>query len=169
MGWCVSDRRSPSPAWVWPPCCALPCEQLRRSTSVTGFRTLTRSGVPQCHGLVRFRQTFPKPSLGLAPLLCIALRAITTSYQQSDSPILVGTRLSIGQGDFPKRGPYLAAYSQDAGKRPRTSTNRKQPPNGGESHDETKHRRQDNRHASRSQRRNQAEGRRTDQQPEPGG
>src|ERR1035437_462576 len=43
----------------------------------------------------------PQPSLGLVTLLCTALRAITTSYQQSDSPILVDTRLCIGQGNFP--------------------------------------------------------------------
>jgi hypothetical protein len=42
--------------------------------------------------------------LGLAALVCTALRAITTSYQQSDSPILVDTRLCIGQGNFPKGG-----------------------------------------------------------------
>src|ERR1035441_4024338 len=33
MGWCVSDRRSPSPAWARSPCCALPCEQLRPAIS----------------------------------------------------------------------------------------------------------------------------------------
>ena len=60
--------------------------------------------MPQCHGLVRFSQMFPKPSLGLATLVCTVLRAITTSYQQSDSPILVDTRLCIGQGNFPKEG-----------------------------------------------------------------
>jgi uncharacterized protein YjbJ (UPF0337 family) len=53
---------------------------------------------------VRFRQTFRKPSLGLVTLLCTALRAITTSYQQSDSPIVVDTRLCIGQGNFPNEG-----------------------------------------------------------------
>ena len=65
--------------------------------------------MPLRHRLVRFRQTFPKPSLSLATQPCITLRAIMTSYQQSESPILVDARPCIGQGNFPNEG---LAWSQ---------------------------------------------------------
>jgi hypothetical protein len=40
---------------------------------------------------------------------------------------------------LPQRAPYLVEDSQGARNRPRMSTNRKQPPNRGENHDETEH------------------------------
>jgi len=45
--------------------------------------------------------------LGLAALVCTALRAITTSYQQSDSPILVDTRLCIGPLGVSQKRPLM--------------------------------------------------------------
>ena len=45
----------------------------------------------------------------VATLPCITLRAIMTSYQQSESPILVDARPCIGQGNFPNEG---LAWSQ---------------------------------------------------------
>ena len=83
-----------------------PARALVIATSNRSPASIHQLGQPRLHEHrpVQFRETLPRPILGLAARLCTARRAIKTSYQQSDHWILIDTRFYIGQGNWALRG-----------------------------------------------------------------